>query len=72
MSTIVPVGLAAMSEPLDGFEDRLLTDAAAAKVIGVSMANWLDLKKDRPPLSLWASDVSRYAVAHKTTSWRPR
>ena len=59
------IGLAAMDQPLEDFTDYVLTDAQAARMCGIALKGWLELKRDRPPLSMWRIDVARYAKALK-------
>lgn len=66
-------GLAAMDQPLEDFTDYVLTDAQAAKMCGLALKGWLELKRDRPPLSMFRDDLARYAKALKageSNRWR--
>lgn len=66
---IVKTGLAAMDDDPADFNDHLCaTEAEQAKAVGVSVTTWRDLKKERPPISLWYSDLTRYGIAHKAGS----
>ena len=60
-SRVSGIGLAAMDRPLEEFDDHVLTDAQAAKLCGVALSGWLELKRDQPPLSMWKSDLVRYS-----------
>ena len=66
-ATVGPVrtGLRAMAEPVEEFDDRLLTQEQAAKRCNLSVTTFRELVKRQPPLSMWASDITRYAKARK-------
>lgn len=69
MRPIVKTGLAAMDDDAADFSDYLCTtETEQAKAVGVSLTTWRDLKRERPPISLWHSDLTRYGIAHKAGS----
>lgn len=63
---IVRLGLDAMNDDPADFTDYLCTtEAEQAKAVGVSVTTWRDLKRERPPISMWKSDLTRYGLALK-------
>ncbi len=54
-----------MAEPIEEFTDELLTEGQAARRCNVGVNTFRELVKVQPPLSMWSTDIARYAKSRK-------